>query len=527
MPAGITAKQRRLPEDRSMRGIRASAKFGITLALAVALWRLPGRAFTGPPRLDQPGQHLLMESSSQALTQRLAAAGSTVIDAPATDIDASAAEITGVASDISAGDALPAMEERPGFTDREAFEEGSSVKFWQDFDPETSNPLEGVDLLGEDTPYWLYHLGRTGFFMTQGIAGVGWAALSGGSGSDGKSVVPRFLEGAMTSPTAFLKLIGGNAAGVYAQDLKYIKEGHFKKPYDMMPRHRQFSPAFVLDQGLRYVSESAKTLQRSARKDSTEVWVDSDDALYPAYYRHTFHYQSDGWLSSESAGIYETSTETLFSGRQDSMQRTTLVHLSKYFQNAGFPADGRGTRLLEIACGTGRVMTFMRDNWPGMAVTASDLSPFYLEEARKNNAYWEREFAPPSTALGKASFVQANAEALPFAEGSFDAIVSVYLFHELPAEAQDAVFAEVSRVLAPGGIFVLTDSIQLGDRPRQDGVQGRFGDFAEPYYQAYIRRDLASLARAHGLEPQAKELSSATKSVSFFKPQEVDSEAMP
>jgi len=39
---------------------------------------------------------------------------------------------------------------------------------------------------------------------------------------------------------------------------------------------------------------------------------------------------------------------------------------------------------LEIAAGTGRFSTFVKDNYPGLQLTVSDLSPFYLEEARKN-----------------------------------------------------------------------------------------------------------------------------------------------
>ena len=41
-----------------------------------------------------------------------------------------------------------------------------------------------------------------------------------------------------------------------------------------------------------------------------------------------FHYQTDGWLSADSADVYETSTETLFLGRQDAMQRATLLPLA-------------------------------------------------------------------------------------------------------------------------------------------------------------------------------------------------------
>lgn len=68
-------------------------------------------------------------------------------------------------------------------------------------------------------------------------------------------------------------------------------------------------------------------------------------------------------------------------------------------------------------------------------------------------------------------------------------VVSVYLFHELPPEVRKAAAAEMARVLRPGGLAILTDSIQLGDRPRLDENLGRFGSFNEPYYTSYITED--------------------------------------
>jgi hypothetical protein len=63
-----------------------------------------------------------------------------------------------------------------------------------------------------------------------------------------------------------------------------------------------------------FVSEAVNTLQRRAAGAGTDVWLQSP--LYPDYYRQTFHFQTDGWLSAQSAAVYETSTETLFVGRQ-------------------------------------------------------------------------------------------------------------------------------------------------------------------------------------------------------------------
>lgn len=77
--------------------------------------------------------------------------------------------------------------------------------------------------------------------------------------------------------------------------------------------------------------------------------------------------------------VYEIGTEVIFTGRQDAMQRQTLVPLSKWVESQGLPQSGEGLKLLEVASGTGRFLTFIRDNYPAMDLTALDISPFYLE----------------------------------------------------------------------------------------------------------------------------------------------------
>ncbi len=68
------------------------------------------------------------------------------------------------------------------------------------------------------------------------------------------------------------------------------------------------------------------------------------------------------------------------------MQRASLVPISKYISSCGKPASS--LRLLEVAAGTGRFHTFIKDNWPEMPSVCSDLSPFYLAKARENIEVW-------------------------------------------------------------------------------------------------------------------------------------------
>lgn len=84
-------------------------------------------------------------------------------------------------------------------------------------------------------------------------------------------------------------------------------------------------------------------------------------------------------------------------------------------------AGGEGLDILEVAAGTGRFATFVRDNLPRARMTVTELSPFYLDAAKENMAYYERARSGKEP-LGPTSFTQCAAEALPFADGSQDAV---------------------------------------------------------------------------------------------------------
>ena len=98
--------------------------------------------------------------------------------------------------------------------------------------------------------------------------------------------------------------------------------------------------------------------------------------MYPEYYMDSQHFESGQWLSSNNAKSYEFAMETLNSGARDTIQRFTLtpVHfwLKDYLKNMS------DMKVLEVGGGTGRFMTFFRDNYPQMDATLLDLNPFFL-----------------------------------------------------------------------------------------------------------------------------------------------------
>jgi ubiquinone/menaquinone biosynthesis C-methylase UbiE len=211
-------------------------------------------------------------------------------------------------------------------------------------------------------------------------------------------------------------------------------------------------------------------------------WVDRKD--YPKYYLRTFHWQTDGWLSERSARLYDATVEFLFGGTADVMRRMAIPPVVESV------AGRRRPRILDIACGTGRFLRQLGAALPRAKLYGLDLSPHYLKRAGQ-----------VLSGAADVSLAVENAEALPFADGFFDAATSVFLFHELPADARRNVAAEAWRVLKPGGRLVVCDSAQLSDSGEiADFLEAFHRSYHEPYYKGYLRDDLATVLAEAGFE---------------------------
>jgi ubiquinone/menaquinone biosynthesis C-methylase UbiE len=79
-------------------------------------------------------------------------------------------------------------------------------------------------------------------------------------------------------------------------------------------------------------------------------------------------------------------------------------------------------------------------------VTGIDMTPEMLEKARAGAA---------ELGLENVTFVEGEAEQLPFGDESFDVVISNGVIDLVPDK--DAVFAEIHRVLAPGGRMQIAD----------------------------------------------------------------------
>ncbi|KAA6426402.1 MAG: menaquinone biosynthesis methyltransferase COQ5 [Trebouxia sp. A1-2] len=108
-------------------------------------------------------------------------------------------------------------------------------------------------------------------------------------------------------------------------------------------------------------------------------------------------------------------------------------------------------------------------------------------------------------------FLQGAAEDIPQPDASHDVVLCIYLFHELPPDVRQTAAKEMVRVVKPGGLLILTNSVQLGDRLRLDNSLSKFSKFHEPYYKMYIAGDLGKMFSDFGLECDEKLLASSTK----------------
>jgi ubiquinone/menaquinone biosynthesis C-methylase UbiE len=104
-------------------------------------------------------------------------------------------------------------------------------------------------------------------------------------------------------------------------------------------------------------------------------------------------------------------------------------------------------RVLEIGCGTGNLALLVKRVRPQLEVVGLDPDPKALARAARKA---RRAGVPLELDRGFA-------DELPYADGSFDRVLSSLMFHHLEADLRSASLRQVVRVLRPGGSLHLMD----------------------------------------------------------------------
>ncbi len=98
-----------------------------------------------------------------------------------------------------------------------------------------------------------------------------------------------------------------------------------------------------------------------------------------------------------------------------------------------------GTRALDFGCGTGRSTRFLREL--GFAVSGVDISEDMLQNARALDPAGDYRILP-------------GGDLTEFAAESFDLIVSLFTFDNIPNAAKGLIFSHLRRLLRPTGTII-------------------------------------------------------------------------
>ncbi len=111
--------------------------------------------------------------------------------------------------------------------------------------------------------------------------------------------------------------------------------------------------------------------------------------------------------------------------------------------------DGR--QIVELGCGRAEITRQLATGGPGRTLLATEVDTIQHEKHRQIDD------------LPNVRFELAGAEAIPAADASADVVFMFKSLHHVPSELMDTAFAEIARVLKPGGLAWISEPVFAGD----------------------------------------------------------------
>ncbi|EAW34078.1 class I SAM-dependent methyltransferase [Lyngbya sp. PCC 8106] len=158
---------------------------------------------------------------------------------------------------------------------------------------------------------------------------------------------------------------------------------------------------------------------------------------------------------------------------------TTVFYQAVHKRLLEYASLPNQANILDLGCGTGRLLDRIAKQFPTVTATGLDLSDEMILQAQSRNLYPQR-----------LTFTTGNVESLPFVEHQFDAVFCTISFLHYPHP--QLVFEQINRVLHPGGYFFLAD-YQVNEQTRQALVP-----FSPGGLRFYSRSQRAEFGQAVG-----------------------------
>ena len=208
------------------------------------------------------------------------------------------------------------------------------------------------------------------------------------------------------------------------------------------------------------------------------------ELMLPAWYTGTdIHLQPGGiWSSAASARIYELGAQLVMLGENDDYAFHCL------FTATAVPARVYRS-IVDLGCGFGKSTWSLKQTFPTARVIGVDIAAPCLALARQLSD--ERGLA--------IDFVQADASSTKLAAGSVDLVTATMLIHELPLDHLTALFAEIARILQPGGQLRILDFHATGDAFRDLAMIEHGVRNLEPFMPPMMAADTVGMAVSAGL----------------------------
>jgi ubiquinone/menaquinone biosynthesis C-methylase UbiE len=160
-------------------------------------------------------------------------------------------------------------------------------------------------------------------------------------------------------------------------------------------------------------------------------------------------------------------------GQYDRLLKKTLAQIE----------TSSGARLLQLTCVYGKFTPSLLSGTSN-EIHLCDISTRQLQLTRRKS----RHFAD------RCHLARMNAECLAYRNDAFDQIIVFFLLHEMPATARQKVYAEIARVVRPGGSVLITEYAPTPPRHWLYSIAPfRFLlGYLEPFLPEFWQEDLAA-----------------------------------